>query len=79
MIFVITSRVQQLFYCPEGYAARVIDAVSYVDLTNGLTAVPPPVDLDQLSDALNTTIAVQCEKIRKLWHNTRSISAHRFV
>ena len=60
-------RVRQFFYCPQGYAARVIDTVTGIDLNeNGrASSLASVVDLDQLSQQLNTTVALQCEKIRK--------------
>ena len=60
-------RVRQFFYCPQGYTARVIDTVTGIDLNeNGrASSLASVVDLDQLSQQLNTTVALQCEKIRK--------------
>ena len=70
-IFNVLCRVQALFYCPEGYAAQVIDTATNIELSNGVIdrsssgSLSPPIDLDDLSEALNTTVAVLCNEIRK--------------
>ena len=70
-IFNVLCRVQALFYCPEGYRAQIIDIETNIELSNAvidrssLGSVSPPIDLDDLSEALNTTIAVSCQEIRK--------------
>jgi hypothetical protein len=65
-VLIQCHRVQQLFYCPEGFAARVIDTATNVELNEGdLTSPVNLIDLDSLSAALNTTVAILCKEIRK--------------